>query len=97
MRMTKAELVKSVSDAVGAGVSRRECAAVTDALLAAIVDTLERGESVDIRGFGIFKVRHLAARMGRNPGTGEPVQIAARTSPVFRPSKAFRERVNTGA
>ena len=92
--MTKADLVKGVSDAVGPGVSRRECAAVTDALLAAIMDSLGKGESVEIRGFGTFKVRHRPARTGRNPRTGESIEIAARNAPAFQPSKQFRDSVN---
>ncbi len=58
-----------------------------------VKDALERGEGIEIRGFGPFKVRRRKRRTARNPKTGEPVEVAARAAPVFQPSSLLRERV----
>ena len=69
---------------------------MVDAFLDAVKDALERGEGIEIRGFGTFKVRHRKARAARNPRTGERVEVAARAAPVFQPSSLLRERVTRG-
>jgi integration host factor subunit beta len=95
--MTKSDLVTKVSREIGPKISKVECNSVMDLLLSSITEELAQGNSVEIRGFGTFKVRERKARMGRNPSTSEPVAIPARRVPVFTPSKLFRDRVDQGA
>jgi nucleoid DNA-binding protein len=91
--MTKADLVEQVADAIGPGITRKDCALVVDGFLNAVKQALAQGNGIEIRGFGTFKVRKRKARMARNPRTGEAVSVPARTSPVFKPSKHFRAQV----
>ena len=94
--MTKAELVEQVADAIGPGVTKRDCASVVNGFLNAVKLALVHGDSIELRGFGTFKVRAQKARMARNPRTGEPVQVPARSVPAFKPSKLLRDRVGNG-
>ena len=94
--MTKADLVDQVADAVGRGVTKRDCGLIVDAFLDAVKETLTRGDHIEIRGFGTFKVRHRKARTGRNPRTGEAVEVPARDVPVFKPSRHLCGRVERG-
>ena len=94
--MTKAGLVEQAAGVVGPRVTKKDCGLVVDAFLAAVKDALERGEGIEIRGFGTFKVRHRKARTARNPKTGEPVEVPARPAPVFQPSILLRDRVTRG-
>ena len=94
--MTKADLVEQAARAVGQQVTKRDCGLVIDAFLDAVKDTLARGDHIEIRGFGTFKVRHRKARRGRNPKTGEPVEVPSRKVPVYQPSRLLRERVDRG-
>ena len=94
--MTKAELVEQVADAVGPSVTKRECGLMVDAFLDALKEALARGDGIELRGFGTFKVRHRKARSGRNPRTGEAVEVPARDVPVFKPSRDLRSRVERG-
>ena len=91
--MTKADLVEQVAQAIGPGITKKDCAAVVDGFLNAIRQALADEQHIEIRGFGTFKVRHRRARVARNPRTGEPVQVEARAVPVFKPSKNFRNKV----
>ena len=91
--MTKADLVEQVAEAIGPGVTKRDSALIVDGFLNAVKQALGRGENIEIRGFGTFKVRHRKARLARNPRTGEPVRVPARSAPVFKPSKYLRARV----
>ena len=91
--MTKADLVEQVAEAIGPGVTKRDCALVVDGFLNAVKRALAEGETIEIRGFGTFKVRERKERMARNPRTGEPVRVPARSTPVFKPSKLLRARV----
>jgi integration host factor subunit beta len=61
-----------------------------------MVCALESGDRIEIRGFGSFSLHHRAARVGRNPKSGEPVQLPAKHVPHFKPGKELRERVNAG-
>ncbi|MDE2654390.1 MAG: integration host factor subunit beta [Acidobacteria bacterium] len=94
--MTKADLVEQVAEAIGPGVTKRDCALVVDGFLNAVKHALANGRSIEIRGFGTFKVRDRRARMARNPRTGEPVMVPARSTPVFKPSKFLRAQVAEG-
>ncbi len=66
---------------------------VVDGLFNAITDTMKKGGEVSIAGFGIFSVKARAARMARNPKTGEQVKVAAKKVPKFRPAKALKDAV----
>ena len=92
--MTKADLVREVAQAIGPRVSKKDCGRVVDAFLAAVVETLARGEGIELRGFGTFKLQHRKARKAANPRTGEPVEVPAYDVPVFKPSKHLRSRVD---
>ena len=91
--MTKADLVEQVHEAIGPGVTKKDCAAVVDAFLNAIKGAIADGDHIEIRGFGTFKVRERRTRMARNPRTGDPVRVPARAVPVFKPSRLFKEEV----
>ncbi len=91
--MTKADLVEQVAQAIGPGITKKDCAAVVDGFLNAIRQALADGNHIEIRGFGTFKVRNRRARTARNPRTGEAVHVEARQVPVFKPSKNFRAQV----
>ena len=91
--MTKADLVEQVHEAIGPGVTKKDCAAVVDAFLNAIKQAIAEGRHIEIRGFGTFKVRERRTRMARNPRTGDPVRVPARAVPVFKPSRLFKEEV----
>ncbi|MDX2457397.1 MAG: HU family DNA-binding protein [Gammaproteobacteria bacterium] len=90
--MNKSELIDAVAS--GAGLSRADATNATDALLDSIVGTLKQGDQVTLVGFGTFSVRARAARSGRNPQTGETIQIKASNSPGFKAGKAFKDAVN---
>lgn len=91
--MTKADLVERVAE-VGPRLTKKDCGLVVEAFLASVQDALARGEGIEIRGFGTFKVRHRKARTARNPRTGEPVEVPPRSAPVFQPSSLFRAQVD---
>lgn len=95
--MTKADLVEQVADAIGPGITKKDCALVVDGLLNAIKGALADGENIEIRGFGTFKVRERKSRVARNPRTGERVEVPSRLVPVFKPSKDLREQVGEDA
>ena len=84
--MTKADLVEQAAEAVGPRVPKRDCGLVVDAFLDAVKDALARGDHIELRGFGTFKLRHRKARTGRNPKTGGPVEVPPCDVPVFKPS-----------
>lgn len=77
--------------------SVRATEALLDSLFAQISTALERGERVELRGFGAFSVRKRKARSGRNPRTGEIVPVDPKSVPFFKPGKDLRERVNGAA
>ncbi len=90
--MNKAELVDSVADA--ADLSKASAARAVDAVTDAIANVLKNDEQVTIVGFGTFSVRKRAARSGRNPRTGETINIKAANVPAFKPGKALKDAVN---
>lgn len=93
--MKKADLVDVVAQQKN--LPRPQVEATIDALIEAVADGLSKGERIDLRGFGAFAVRESAARSGRNPQTGETIQIAARRVPTFKAGKELRDRVNRPA
>jgi len=91
--MTKADLVEQVSEAIGPGVTKKDCAAIIDAFLNAVKQAIAGGDHIEIRGFGTFKVRSRRPRLARNPRTGESVAVPSRDVPVFKPSRLFKKLV----
>ena len=87
--MNKAQLIDAVASR--ADVSKAEAGRAVDATLSAISGSLSGGDSVSLVGFGTFNVRHRAARMGRNPQTGESIHIQASKSVGFKAGKALKE------
>ena len=90
--MNKGELIESV--AAAADLSRADATKAVDAVLGSVTQTLAGGGSVALVGFGTFSVKSRAARMGRNPRTGEPIQIKASNVPGFKAGKALKDAVN---
>jgi len=90
--MNKGELIEAVSES--ADLSRSEATKAVDAVLDNITKTLSSGNSVSLVGFGTFSVKSRAARQGRNPRTGETIQIAASKVPGFKAGKALKDAVN---
>lgn len=89
--MNKTELVSAVAEL--SEISKKDAAKAVDAVFETITNTLKTGERVQLIGFGNFEVRDRAARKGRNPQTGEEIQIAASKVPAFRAGKALRDAV----
>ena len=90
--MNKNDLIAEV--ARKSGMSKRDAAAVIDALFETISGQLERGSGVRIQGFGSFGVAQRNSRLGRNPRTGQQIQIPARSVPRFAPGKALLLAIN---
>lgn len=90
--LTRTDLIERLA-AQQPDLSGEDVAQAVQTLIEQITQALVRGERIEIRDFGAFSLRHYAARMGRNPRTGEPVAIPARRVVYFRPGKALRERV----
>ncbi|MCP5201357.1 MAG: HU family DNA-binding protein [Gammaproteobacteria bacterium] len=90
--MNKADLIDAVADA--ADLSKAAATRAVDAMLDGITTALKKGDQVSVVGFGTFTVRDRAARTGRNPKTGEAIQIAASRVPGFKPGKALKDAVN---
>ena len=90
--MTKSEFVDQVADR--AGLSRKDAGEAVDAMLATIEDALKRGSEVVFSGFGKFSVSQRGAREGRNPATGEKIQIAASNAPKFTAGASLKKAVN---
>ena len=91
--MNKSEVVDAIVDE--ADISKAAAGRALDAVLGAIRTSLQEGESVSVVGFGTFLVRNRPARSGRNPRTGETVQIAAAKVPAFKPGKALKDALNS--
>jgi integration host factor subunit beta len=90
--MTKAELVEEVAES--ATLTRKHSEVIVDAVFSSIVEALQRGDKIELRGFGSFRVRHRGSRTGRNPKTGEGVLVPAKRVPYFKPGKELRELIN---
>jgi DNA-binding protein HU-beta len=90
--MNKGDLIEVVSD--DAGISKAEAGRAVDAVITAITKALRGGKQVSLVGFGTFAVKKRAARTGRNPRTGEEIQIKASKVPGFRAGKALKDAVN---
>ena len=93
MAMTKADLVEGVYQKIG--FSKKEAADLVDIVFDTMKDALKNGEKLKISGFGNFLVREKTSRMGRNPKTGQSIQITARRVLTFKPSQVLRSQVNS--
>ena len=93
--MNKTELIAEISQ--NTNINKRDVECILAATLDAITDAMLRGDSVQLFGFGTFEAKDRAPRTGRNPKSGESVQIAAKRSPVFRPSAALKEIIKNHA
>lgn len=90
--MNKAELIESVASS--ANLSKADATRAVDAVIDNITSALKKGQQVSVVGFGTFSVKHRAARSGRNPRTGESIDIAASNVPGFKAGKALKDAVN---
>ncbi|MFA5530135.1 MAG: HU family DNA-binding protein [Thiohalomonadaceae bacterium] len=90
--MNKSELVDVVAES--ADISKAAAARAVDAMVDAIAGALKKGDQVSLVGFGTFVVRERAARAGRNPKTGETIEIAASKVPTFKAGKGLKDAVN---
>lgn len=75
--------------------SKKDAAAAVDAVIESVSEALAAGDKVALVGFGSFEVRERAARMGRNPQTGEEIEIPASKVPAFKPGKVLKEAIHT--
>ena len=90
--MNKTDLINNVAEQ--AELTKKDATKAVDAVLDTIFSALKTGDTVQLIGFGNFEVRDRAARTGRNPQTGEEIEIAASKVPAFKPGKALKEAVN---
>jgi DNA-binding protein HU-beta len=90
--MNKTELIDAVAES--AELSKASASRAVDAVLDGVINTLSKGDQVTLVGFGTFEVRNRAARTGRNPRTGEAIQIKASKAPGFKAGKAFKDALN---
>ena len=90
--MNKTELIEAMAES--ADISKAAANRALEGMVEAITNAVKGGDTVSIIGFGTFSVRERAARTGRNPKTGQEIQIAASKSPAFKAGKAFKDAVN---
>ncbi len=90
--MTKAELIEEVSKVVE--MTRKDSETIVETIFDSIVNSLHKGEKIEIRGFGSFRTRQRQPRVGRNPKTGSRVEVPSKRIPFFKPSKELRDLVN---
>ena len=94
--MTKSELVQKLAEA-NPQLYQRDVEVIVTAIFDEITAALARGDRVELRGFGAFSVKRRDARIGRNPRTGDSVQVAQKHIPFFKTGKQLRDRLNRGA
>ena len=90
--MTKADIVEKVC--IATYLTKKEAAVVVESVFDLVKSTLEGGENIKIAGFGCFEVKEKAARRGRNPQTGETIEITARRVLTFKPSQVLKKSLN---
>ncbi len=93
--MTKADLVDEVSRATD--LSRKDSEVIVEALFDSVVKALKNSDKLEVRGFGSFRIRKRKARQGRNPKTGERVDVPEKKVPYFKPSKELKDLINLGS
>jgi len=90
--MTKADLVNDVANA--AELTKKDAERLVELVFESIIESLNQGEKIELRGVGSFRVRERGARRGLNPKTGEPVSIPAKRVPYFKAGKELKELIN---
>jgi len=90
--MTKASLVEEVARTVQ--VTKKQAETIVNIVLDSIVESLRHGEKIELRGFGSFRIRNRKSRLGRNPKTGEKVEVPPKRIPYFKPGKELKELIN---
>jgi len=90
--MTKAELVEEVSRV--SDLTKKHSEIIVDTVFRSIIDALQRGEKIELRGFGSFRLRQREPRKGRNPKTGDRVDVPPKKVPYFKPGKELKELIN---
>jgi integration host factor subunit beta len=93
--MTKADLIEEVARITD--VTRRDSEVIVETIFDSIVHSLRAGDKIEIRGFGSFRTRQRNSRVGRNPKTGDRVDVPAKKIPFFKPSKELKDLVNQAA
>lgn len=93
--MTKAELVEEVARMTQ--LTKKHAEIIVNTVFGSIVESLHRGEKIELRGFGSFRIRQRGARIGRNPKTGARVDVPAKRIPYFKPGKELKELLNEGS
>ena len=93
--MTKADLIDEVSRL--AELTRKDSEVIVETIFDSVVRSLRAGDKIEIRGFGSFRTRQRKPRIGRNPKTGERVEVPAKKIPFFKPSKELKDLVNEAA
>jgi integration host factor subunit beta len=93
--MTKADLIDEVSRQVE--LTRKDSEVIVETIFDSIVHSLRAGDKIEIRGFGSFRTRQRNPRVGRNPKTGDRVEVPAKKIPFFKPSKELKDLVNSTA
>ncbi|MEW9096712.1 MAG: HU family DNA-binding protein [Clostridiaceae bacterium] len=91
-KVNKAELITSMAEK--SKLTKKDAELLLKAFIESVEETLEKGEKVQLVGFGTFETRNRAARIGRNPKTREEITIPESTVPVFKPGKEFKDKVN---
>lgn len=90
--MNKSQFAEAISEK--SGLSKRDAQAALDGFQDALLEAMQRGEKISLTGFGTFEVRERAARTGRNPQTGETMEVAASKNAAFKPGKSFKDALN---
>ncbi len=90
--LTKAALIEEVAHV--AGLTKKRAEIIVDTVFGSIVETLHRGERVELRGFGSFRLRRREPRRGRNPRTGDRVEVPSKRVAYFKPGKELKELIN---
>jgi integration host factor subunit beta len=90
--MTKAELIEEVSRV--SNLTKKHSEIIVDTVFKSVINALHRGEKIELRGFGSFRIRQRESRRGRNPKTGEKVDVPAKKVPYFKPGKELKELIN---
>jgi integration host factor subunit beta len=93
--LTKADLIEEVLRVTE--LPRKESETIVETIFESIIDSLQKGEKIEIRGFGSFRTRQRRGRVGRNPKTGAKVEVPPKKIPFFKPSKELTDFVNTSA
>ena len=93
--LTKADLIEEVLKVTE--LPRKESETIVETIFDSIIEAIQKGEKIEIRGFGSFRTRQRKGRVGRNPKTGEKVEVPAKRIPFFKPSKELKDFVNSDA